>query len=453
MTYQRWPRLLRHTGFVVFLLMGISVLGYALLRAVPLRVDISRHQVLSLTEQSTQLLETLSTEVSVTAFLRVGEGDAGLVLALLREYHRHSPLFELTVVDPDRDPERASLMGVDTYGTVVFESKYGRRDIYLYQLFAQDPQREGPVFIGEKILTGVLKALVSFEAPAIDVALFGVERQVQESGFSSFFQAVAHDFRQLRVVSLDAPIDNPADLMLVVVPSFSLSAGVIGRLRAHLDAGRKLIVVLDPLRPSSVVAAWLSDYGIRILDGVIMDPDAAYFDSVSTLIPTLAAHGITQPMRDHHLSMVLPVSGAIDVSAVHSDIRVSPLLMSSAKSWRSQGLDASIEPGKITGVFVLGALFENIGHNGSLLLIRDADFLRDEFIAVLGNQNFILNAVSSLLGHYDDVTIRPRLMGGAPMVLTLLQTSWVFLVTSLLVPFLFLIAGMYVWWRRRKQRR
>lgn len=453
MSSQRWPRLFRNTGIVVLLLMGISVLAYVLLRTLPLRVDISRQQSLSLTAQSTQLLGALSTEVSVTAFLRVGEGDAGLVLALLQEYKRHSPLFKLTIVDPDREPERASVMGVDTYGTIVFESKYGRRDVSLYQLFAQDPQRQAPVFMGEKILTGVLKTLVSFEAPVIDVALFGVERQIHESGFSSFFQVLAHDFRQLRVVSLASPIENPANLMVVVVPSFSLSSEVIDRLRAHLASGKKMILLMDPLRPSVAVSDWLSEYGIRILEGVIMDPGAAYFNSVSTLIPTLVVHGITRPMLDHQLSMVLPVSGAIDLSGVHSNIRVSPLLLSSEKSWRSQGPDASIAPGKVTGSFVLGALFENIGHKGSLLLVRDADFLRDEFLAVHGNQDFILNAVSSLLGQYDDVTIRPRLLGGSPMVLTLAQTAWVFVISSLLMPLLFLVAGIWVWWRRRKQRR
>jgi len=454
MRYQRWPRLLRNTGVAVLLLMGISIAMFALLRTIPFRVDISRQQTLSLTAQSTQLLEGLSTTVSVTAFLRAGEGDAGLVLALLREYQRHAPLFELTVVDPDRDPERASIMGVDTYGTIVFESKYGRRDVYLYQLFTQDPQRQVPVFIGEQILTGVLKALISFEATPVDVALFGVERQIQDSGFSVFFQSLAHDFRQLRVVSLDAPIEKPASLMLVVIPSFSVAPEVIDRLRAHVASGHQLIVLMDPLRPSSAVSEWLSEYGIRVLEGVVMDPGAAYFNSVSTLIPTLAVHGITAPMREHQLSMVLPVSGAIDVTDVSPNIQVSPLLLSSGKAWRSQGPDASIEPGQTTGVFVLGALFENIGpKHGTLLVVRDADFLRDEFLAVQGNQDFILNAVSALLGQYDEVTIRPRLMGGAPMVLTLAQTSWIFVVSSLLMPLLFLGAGICVWWRRRRQRR
>ena len=176
MSAPKGSRLLRHTGVVVLLLVLVSILVYALFRAIPLRVDLSRQQALSLTEQSTQLLAGLSTQVSVTAFLRTGDGDAGLVLGLLREYQRHTSQVELTVVDPDRDPEKAAVMGVDTYGTIVFESKYGRRDVYLYQLFSQDEQRQTPVFIGEQVLTGVLKSLVSFEAPRVDVALFGVER-------------------------------------------------------------------------------------------------------------------------------------------------------------------------------------------------------------------------------------------------------------------------------------
>jgi hypothetical protein len=440
-------------GVLVLLLVGIAGLSYSLLRSIPFRVDMSRQQALSLTEQSIQLLKGLSIPVSVTAFVRAGDGDAASVLELLREYQRQSSLFELTVVDPDRDPERALVMGVDAYGTIVFETKYGRQDIYIYQLFAQDPQRQMPVFVGEQMMTGILKSLVSFEAPRMDVALFGVDRQIQESGFAAFFEIMTHDFRQLRLVSLDATVSDPADLLLVVLPSFPLSETVILRLKAHLEAGRHMILLMDPLRPALAVSDWLSAYGIQVLEGVIMDPPAAYFNSVSTVIPTLVNHEMTKPLLDHQLSMVLPVSGGFSVSSVDADIRVSPLLMSSEKSWRSQGQDPSIEPGQIRGPFVLGALFEN-GKNGSkLLLIRDADFLRDEFMAVHGNQDFILNAVSVLLGKYDDVTIRPRLMGGTPIVLTLAQTSWIFVISSLIMPFLFVMMGVVVWWRRRRQRR
>lgn len=428
-----------------------AVLGYMVSQQLPFRMDLSRQRTLSLTDQSRQLLSGLQSEVTVTAFFASGDADVGLVLGLLKAYQRQSPFFKLQVIDPDRYPDRAQAMGVDTYGTMVFQSRYGRRDVYLYQLFSQDPQRQMPVFIGEQVFTGVLKAMTASSAPRIDVAFFGEERQIQSHGFGALFQMVSHDFRHLRLVSLEDPIPDPAEVLVVVFPAFSVSQTVIDALKRHLDAGKKLIVLADPLRDTPALVNWLSGYGVRLLHGTIMDPGAAYFNTVSTIVPVLGAHPITIPIKAHQLSMVLPVVGAMDTSAVPGGVVVTPLMVSSPKAWRAQGEDPVVAPGQVTGVFVLGALLDHVGATGRgrLLVVRDVDFVKDEFVAIHGNQDFVLNVVSTMLGQDHEVTIRPRLMGGSPMVLTLSQTSWVFVGTSVLVPFGFALAGVWVWWRRR----
>lgn len=430
--------------FAFFLSFFASVLLYILIAQLPFRIDLSRQKVLSLTEQSIQLMRTLDTDVKITAFIGKNSEDL-LVLNLLREYARYASRFDLEVVDPDRNPERANLMGVDTYGTLVCESRYGRRDIYLYQLFSQSEKGDAsPIFVGEQIITGVLKALVSYEAPTVDVMLFGVEHQIRDSGLDTVFLAIERDFRRVRVIS-DLP-EKPALLTIVVAPTFPLPKKTVNYLKEQILSGRHIMLLLDPLRSAEGISEWLSLYGITIIDGVVIDPDAAYFHAVSTIIPSFGTHAITAPMQRHALSMVLPVAGALDLTNVTANIEVTPLLLSSSKAI----VQKDTLPIK-AGEFVLAALF-SFPSKSKLLLVRDADFLRNEFIAVHGNQEFILNAVSVLLNHYEEVTIRPRLMSGSPIVLTSTQTGWFFLLIAI-PPLAFLFVYMCVWWRRRQYRR
>ncbi|MNF08958.1 hypothetical protein D3C80_2095040 [compost metagenome] len=72
-------------------------------------------------------------------------------------------------------------------------------------------------------------------------------------------------------------------------------------------------------------------------------------------------------------------------------------------------------------------------------------------IAQQGNRDFALNTVGWLQEQQNQVTIRPR-EGDAiqTAVLTAGQGNMIFYGTVLVFPFLFLIAGGVIWWRRRK---
>ena len=81
--------------------------------------------------------------------------------------------------------------------------------------------------------------------------------------------------------------------------------------------------------------------------------------------------------------------------------------------------------------------------------IGDSDFASNQLLGFQGNQDFFLNTVAWLAEDLDLISIRPKEAEDNRLALTqqeLQNVTWIALV---LLPGLFVILGVVVWWRRR----
>src|SRR5262249_50099697 len=78
----------------------------------------------SLSPQTIQLLKNLKTDVAATAFYRSDQPGKRVAEDLFKQYTRYAGgKFSGKIVDPDREPGLARRYGVESYGTVVLETK------------------------------------------------------------------------------------------------------------------------------------------------------------------------------------------------------------------------------------------------------------------------------------------------------------------------------------------
>jgi ABC-type uncharacterized transport system involved in gliding motility auxiliary subunit len=81
--------------------------------------------------------------------------------------------------------------------------------------------------------------------------------------------------------------------------------------------------------------------------------------------------------------------------------------------------------------------------------IGDVDFASNALLGFQGNQDFFLNVVSWLAEDADMISIRPKEPENQAMFLsrqTQQNVAWAALVV---LPGLFVVAGIVSWWRRR----
>src|SRR5262249_35278959 len=110
-------------------LVAIFAFGEALLDRDPLRLDLTAEKRHSLSAQAQRVLDALTVDVRVIAFLRSPDPRGLAIRELLRQAQARTPHLSLQELDVNRSPALARQYGIDSYGAVVVESG-GRRRVF-----------------------------------------------------------------------------------------------------------------------------------------------------------------------------------------------------------------------------------------------------------------------------------------------------------------------------------
>ena len=84
-----------------------------------------------------------------------------------------------------------------------------------------------------------------------------------------------------------------------------------------------------------------------------------------------------------------------------------------------------------------------------MVAVGDADFASNEVFGFQGNQDFFLNVVAWLAEDADLISIRPKEPDNQAMFLSRQTQQTVALLALVILPLLFVVAGIVMWWRRR----
>jgi ABC-type uncharacterized transport system involved in gliding motility auxiliary subunit len=86
---------------------------------------------------------------------------------------------------------------------------------------------------------------------------------------------------------------------------------------------------------------------------------------------------------------------------------------------------------------------------GRVVAVGDADFASNSLLAFQGNQDFFLNTIAWLAEDADLISIRPKEPENQAMFLSRQVQQNVAWLALVILPGLFVIAGVWTWWRRR----
>ncbi|HET6280905.1 MAG TPA: Gldg family protein [Polyangia bacterium] len=272
------------------------------------RGDWTRTGVYALSEKTVNVLRGLQRPVSVTVFLypRRGGEEAralgGLVRELCDRFARHAPgLFQVELVDPDRNPERAEALqkknGIAAHemneGVVIFtsggRSKYlGRDDLVDYDLESGDGAG-GHIraWKGEPAFVGALLTVTDDHPPVVCFAGGHGEpdsESVDDGGYATFADDVRRDGNQTRNVARLTSDGVPAACTVLVIaePQQAYAEGDLAAVETYLDRGGRLLLMMGPVFNRNATGfahvgleALAARWGIRLGDNLVVDPEHA----------------------------------------------------------------------------------------------------------------------------------------------------------------------------------
>lgn len=444
-------RLALQSGIFVALFFALVMLLAFLAQDYRKEWDITASARNTLSQGTLDVLKSLEGPVTVTAYAVARDsGGANVHKAIeerLRPYRRAKPDLELQIVDPREDPRRAEAAGLRSPNELVIEHRKRTERMSLgefnEQTFASALTRlaRGADSLvmwldghGERRLDGVANH---------DLGDFG--RQLLTKGL------------KLLSVNLALAQEVPANATVLVIasPQADLTAGEVDKIRRWMRSGGNLLWLIDPgpLRGLNPVA---EELGLVLGPGVVVDftvkPRSG--PPVFAVAASYGRHPVTGAMR---FNTMFPHSRQIGY-AESDEWQIAPLIEVAPRGWVEVGaLDekpAFDRQRDVQGPVNIAAAFERmVGEKQQrVLVVGNGAFLSNTYLGNGGNLQLGMAMVNWLAAADDLVAIDPR---PAPDARIQIDQTMLFVVAVsflALLPLLFAVTGVLIWWRRRRAR-
>ena len=482
-----------HEGAVamsgVALALGILIAANYILSRQNTRWDLTAAQQYSLSDQTRRVLEGLEAPISVLVFAR--EAEFPRYRDRLDEYAYASSQVSVEYIDVDRNPVRARQYDVQAYGTIVFE---------------HEGRIERSTSDGEQDLTNALIKAVEGEERTVYFVQGHGERDPDSDdrdGYGAVRDALGRDNFRVETVVLAQSGEVPADATVLVVagPSTDLLPAEADLLRAYLEGGGKLFLLLDPPEtgddpPRPNLDALAGEWGIELGADIVVDASGVgQLLGTDASVPVAASyppHAITE---NFNLLTAFPLSRSVRPVPGGVAGRIGEVVIETgARSWAEADLsqlatgevtldeDAGDVPGPVPIATVVSQTItepesagDGDGDDGAaetgeeadagdedasagdggpplqarLAVFGDSDFASNSAVGIQGNQDLVLNTINWLAQQENLIAIRPREPEDRRITLTADQQARVYWLSLLLLPGFIAGTGVYTWWNRR----
>ena len=464
------PQALLQAGILLLVLLLINIVASRHDR----HFDTTDRQLYTLSPASEKVGRSLPGTVRVIASLPGGGSTEGR--QRLQLYANTFPKFDLTVIDPDKNEDIARSEGLPPHAGAMF--KYQNRNIWITK------------FDEVEITNALVKVTREF-TPKVWFTIGHLEPSLKDdspSGISQLAETLTMQGFELQSVDLSAKTDIPPDVSLVAIigPAMPFSEYEIKLLDFYLSQGGKAVILLDPLldpRAATGLEKFLAAYGVTADENIIFDPQSHLSRDTSGLwiIPSrLSEHPISAELSQPRLVFYM---GRSLRAAEHPPLGVEiiPLISTSTSAYaKTVDLDnvqrMSPEESRAYYERLLGP--KDAGQPSAfdlgLAVVRRHDApswkkasgLDQEWemrMVVFGGASIARNLSFSMPFNYEILTnsfnwaagslelkgIAAKKRGGDRLILDENQMNMILYLSVLILPEMFMMVGLAVWWRKR----
>ncbi len=441
------PRMRRGAGSLVFTLLVLAALALILGVAGSFRKtwDFSARRSNSLSQKTDEALAGLETKVSIHGLFRDSDRRRDGYWDLLQLYRRRSGKISVELFDPNARPGGLAALGLSS------EDRNAIKD-GLSVAIAGDRK---VVFrgIGEEDVTNAILEAGSGAPRVVGFIRGHGERDpdsTADAGMSRARAALVAEYYEVADVRLDAPIPDGVTVLVAAGLQAELPAAELDRLSAWLESGGRLLILADPAYDpglSPIAARW----GLRVAPLKVLDGRSNLRGQPEIpLAMRYSKHAIVRGFSAA-LPLAFPLPAAVeDFEPGDPGLFHEALVSSSAEA---EGLTP--EGTRKQGPFTLAAAAWKAIPKSSggttetrVVLVGDAAFATNGFLAEASNRNFFLNCAGWLSRSRGLVSIRLDPLKG--QVLTLNRRDLGVMQALFAAPIgLVLLCGLLVFLRRR----
>lgn len=464
-----------YATLTIAIVLAILVGGNLLVDFVPLKADLTKEQLYSLSEQTFKILDRLEQEIEIFVLAQIGKENP-MVQEILKKYDKRTANIKLSLVDPYRNPGFAKQYEEEEGRTpgensvIVTSGKKFKSispwDMYNYR--QTDPNnpfaQEASSSKIEQVLTGAILYVTSEKNPTIYL-LQGHKENNLPYNMRVQLENENYTIEDLNLLLLEK-IPDDADILLIISPKTDINESEEEKIREFLfDRGGSAFFMMD-LRPDEFpnLIKLLASYGTKIKPVLVMEradnryiPQAPY-----ALVPEMPHHSITSVLTTNDLLVLFPVTQAIEELEIKKrNIKIEPLLVSSNRSFGKVDIASENKEQTLNdpdGPFNLAIAVtdegEREGQGSKAIVTASSFFLYPEEVLPIrlsqaGNHDFLFNSLNWLQGKEELISISPKSLMVFSLRMNQLQFYLFSGITVILIPLLILGAGLVIWLRRR----
>ena len=322
------------TGAVIatLLVLGTIVIVAMLTARHSVRWDLTSDKRHSLAPQTVKVLESLTADVSATAFFLPGKN--AFARTLLEDYAHHSDRFKFELVDPDRNPVRTKTAGITRYDTVVVRS---------------GGQSEKVTTLTESNLTN---AIVRVTRPGRKVIYFLAghgEKDIDDPEKDGLVNARGvledqnYDVKPL-VLMQNPRVPENAAVLVLAGPQKDLLESETEAIDEYLRAGGKVLFMIDP-ETAPGLDGFLEKFDVSLGENIIVDKMSRLFGA-GYLMPLVAEYIRHPIVEDFKVASFFPMARTVEAADKKIEgIEVKALAFTSDQAWAETDL-AGIKNGQ-----------------------------------------------------------------------------------------------------------
>lgn len=473
------------------------------------RFDWTSADLYSLSEKSTNVVAGIDRDIDAIVFLSPGTPLFDQVDELLSRYEAANPRIQKRVIDAVRNRLEAEQLverfGIERANVVVLASGDDRRVIdemdlveydYATAQYGQPPTVKG--FKGEQMITSAILELVEDKKPKVLFTTGHGEASIDGLGgapggtrtLNDAVSLLGQDNFDLESWSSLGQSAVPAETDLVVIagPTSRFLAPELDVFTDYLDAGGRMLVMLDPAFDETGaygdlgLTEWLSQYGVALARDIVIDPDQRLplFGAETLFTMDYGFHPIVESLADR--PVMLPLARSVSrADVVPEGWEVTELVNSSTAAWGETNLDdlenVAADGDDLTGPISLAVAVtrtdadspeaeidgadidpetDETGEAGApaaasrLVVFGDFDFASDEWVRNGANAGLLLNTLNWLIEREQLLAIEPRTPEQTKLLLGPGELGFIYLLVMVLLPGAAIVAGVFVYLRRRR---
>ena len=383
------------------------------------KFDISSSKLYSITSNTKAVVNNLKQDVTIYWIVQADQEDT-IIENLLGKYDGLSSHIDVVKKNPDVFPTFAEQYTDEEVlnNSLVVESGERYRfisyeDIYEYEEDYYSYSYTITGFDGEGAITSAIDYVVSEDLPKVYV-LEGHGEGELPTTFSDYMEKENIEGETLSLLTVDE-IPEDADAIMIYAPQSDISENEKTMLADYADNGGKLLVIAGPVEDAELtnLNSLLSEYGVTVETGIVVEGNRNNyaFGYPYILMPTMQSHAITDPLIEDRYYPIVPLAQGMTITDTSG--AVTELMSTSSDAFsKVAGFELDTydkEDGDIDGPFSVAVSIETDGA-GQIVWFSATDFLDDMYNSYSSgaNVNLVMNAVSSLIGEREAISIRVK---------------------------------------------